>query len=659
MTARATNPLTRNLDALRRNNPGMAEAVEAADPAALTWTQAKPGAVSATRNLDDGTALTLASKYDPQGEADRLIRDLREDHVASAALLGFGLGYHAQRALQQLGQRGLLVIFEPDVAQLRAVLEHLDHSTWLGDPNVVWFGPDADRSEMTAALEVRAATLTQGTKLITHPPGRRLHREAYARFSDDLTEVMSFCRTNLATALVNAARTSRNLAMNLGLYAAGATTEELKDAAKGFPAVCVSAGPSLVRNVELLADPAVRRRVVVIAVQTALQPLLDRGIRPDFVTALDYSPICARFYEGLPDLPDVTLVAEPKANCAILDAFPGPVRMLKNDFNDKLLGGLARPRTAMRSGATVAHLSVYLADHLGCDPVILVGQDLGFSDGLYYAPGTAVHRVWEPELSPFNTIEMMEWVRIARMRGSLRRMEDVRGNPCFTDEQMVTYLKQFERDFKDMSQRGIAVIDGTEGGIPKQHCTTMPLAEALQQHATREVPAIPVPPRQPDPDLLRKAARQLDGRLDELHRLRKLCVRSVDLLQEMKRKADQPVKLDKLFAKLDAEKSVVFGELRTVFELINAVNVIGAFRRQRSDRLIERAGESDTRRMLQQLDRDEDNLSWLGQACDETLVIFEDARERLGASLAQSPEKKSSATITVHPETKNAATTAA
>ena len=36
-------------------------------------------------------------------------------------------------------------------------------------------------------------------------------------------------------------------------------------------------------------------------------------------------------------------------------------------------------KARLPSGATVAHLAYYLAEHLGCDPIIFVGQDLGFS----------------------------------------------------------------------------------------------------------------------------------------------------------------------------------------------------------------------------------------------------------------------------------------
>ena len=72
----------------------------------------------------------------------------------------------------------------------------------------------------------------------------------------------------------------------------------------------------------------------------------------------------------------------------------------------------------LKAGATVAHLSFYLAEFLGCDPIILIGQDLGFVDGLYYKPGTAIHETWGVELGRFNTLETKEWERIVRSRRS-------------------------------------------------------------------------------------------------------------------------------------------------------------------------------------------------------------------------------------------------
>jgi hypothetical protein len=460
--------------------------------------------------------------------------------------------------------------------------------------------------------------------LVTQPLAARNHPDAVQAFSRLITDVLAFCRTNVATSLVNATRTVHNVTHNLAHYAAGPTTDPLIDAAKGCPAVCVAAGPSLARNVDLLADPDVRRRVVVIAVQTALRPLLDRGIQPDFVTAIDYSQISARFYEDLPPLPDVTLVAEPKAHPAILDAYPGPVRCVHNPFNDQLLGDLARPIRPIRAATTVAHLAFYLAQHLGCDPICLLGQDLGFSDGLYYCPGTAVHRVWSPELNPYNTLEMLEWTRIARMRSHLQKIDDWHGEAIYTDEQMLTYLKQFERDFADAPQ---TVIDCTEGGAAKQHAARLPFAQALEQYATRPVPPLPAASEQPSPDRLAAVLDRLAERIEEVKAVRRASRDSIDLLRQMFRHQRDARRMDKLFKKLRPLQRRIDGELNTAFKLVSQLNTVGQFRRAKADRAIAHAGHDAHARQAAQIERDIANLEVTVEACDEAVKTFTAALE--------------------------------
>jgi len=495
-----SNILQQNLKALARRQPELAHRLRDTAPAPLQWAASKTGPLTATLTLPDGgRPLALASKYDPMAEAEKLTEQADLSKHAGIVLLGLGIGHHAALLAERIHESATLIVFEPDVAVLRAVLEQVDHSAWLGANNVELFtASDSDegsvqggRGQLIQQLEPYAGNLTQGCVLITHPPPRKQHSEALNRFAESITDLLAYFRTNVATALVNSARTCENLLANLPYYAAGAAIDDLKDAAKGRMAVCVAAGPSLARNIDLLKDPQVRERIVLITVQTTLKPLLAHGIRPDFVTALDYAEISKRFYEGLPDLPDVTLVAETKAHPAILDSFPGPKRVTWSRFIEMGLPGMEQPRCKIREGSTVAHLSMYLAQFLGCSTIAFIGQDLGFSDGLYYFPGVAMHEVWAPELGPFNTLEMLEWQRIARHRGHLSRHEDVNGNPIYSDEQMVTYLKQFERDFAQAEQ---TILDCTEGGMVKQNTQRMTLADAIAQHAgNTPVPPLPIP----------------------------------------------------------------------------------------------------------------------------------------------------------------------
>ncbi len=622
--ADATDILRANLAALRKSQPALAGRIEVAAPALLEWVEARSGLLTAAIE-HGGRKLSLASHYDPVAEAAKLCRSVDLTRDGCVVALGMGLGYHVQHLAEELGQQGLLIVFEPDVALLRAVFERIDHSAWLGKVNVFLADASTDRAGLINGFDRFTGFATQGTALVTHPPTRQRFAEELSSFSKLVVEVLGYCRTQVATLLVNASRTYTNFLNNVGYYAAGATTNELHNIAEGYPAVCVSAGPSLARNIDLLRDATVRENVVVITAQTTLKVLLAHGIEPDFVTALDYAEISRRFYESLPPLERATLIAEPLANAAILDSYPGPIRTTQSRFLDKLCAGLVEPRVPITCGATVAHLSFYVAQHLGCDPIMLIGQDLGFSDGLYYCPGTAIHDVWMPELGPLNTLENMEWTRIVRHRGLLTRQEDVHGQPIYVDEQMSTYLKQFERDFASVKQQ---VIDCTEGGSPKAHAKRMPLAEALATYATRPLPMIPRPPMRLSPEKLKAVSRRIDETLDEIRALLRLSRDTMDHLRGMLEHQDDRSRMARLFDKIEANKKKVFARPRT-FSLINEMNAMGQFNRNRADRGI-RHGESDhAAKERRQIERDLQNVNWIVQTCEEAIRIFSQAQPRL------------------------------
>ena len=136
-------------------------------------------------------------------------------------------------------------------------------------------------------------------------------------------------------------------------------------------------------------------------------------------------------------------------------------------------------KAKLPSGATVAHLAYYLAEHLRCDPIIFVGQDLGFSDGLCYAPGTSYEDVWRPELSRFCTVEMKQWEQIVRDRFILRQNPDHQGR---ADVHRRTAVHAICSNLSAISPKASTrIIDATEGGVAEARRDQMKLAEAIEQ----------------------------------------------------------------------------------------------------------------------------------------------------------------------------------
>lgn len=673
--------LERNLRALSRVNPRLAQII-AQTPARpdAKFARADDGALTGTVGTEVERA--LASRRRPLDEARRFAQSVDPKAAAIFVVGGFGLGHHVLALGERLAMTGLVVVYEPDVALLRAVLERTDLSPVLGGSkavggassgggvggvggvggaggrmNVAILHDAQDTGAMAQVLQGLEGIVALGVQLVDHAPSKARLEEAapggLARFQERFVSLVKGVKLTIVTTLVQIRTTLRNLTQNLDTYLLRPGLDEWKGALAGRPAVVVSAGPSLARNVELLARPGVRDRVAIIAVQTVLKTLLRKGIRPHVVTALDYSDISARFYEGLSerDVEGVTLVVEPKVNPAVVRAFPGAIRCSGDDYLNQLLTPEFAPkRAALPPGATVAHLAYYLARFLGCDPVALIGQDLAFTDGQYYAAGAAIHQTWSGELSEFRTLESLEWERIARMGRQLHRVQDVLGRTVFTDEQMNSYRLQFERDFlADAHATGegrqpLRVFDCTEGGVRKLHTECCTLEEFLARFA----PATHAPGPADGPPV----AEVLGGRAQRHHapgdnsaggarRLGKVVehVRSVRAkayhVGELSRKAERVLTemadvlddtdhANRLIDEVQRLRREVEG-LEPAYGLVHLLNQSGALARIKADRLLQLdSGLSERQMQERQMQRDAANVRSLAQSADELGRLLDD-----------------------------------
>lgn len=630
--------LERNLRALSATSPGAAEEIRRARARAdATFFLGEDGGLTG-EIAGAGGVRSLGSRRRPLDEGRRLAEQVPVESAGGVCVVGFGLGHHAAALAERMRRTGIILCHEPDTALLRAVLERADHSGWMARTNFVLVTSEDDGA-IAAAVSGAEGLLALGTKILQHPADAARLGEAGERFARRFAHVLQAVRTNVVTTLVQMDVSLRNSLMNLDHYALGPGVADLAGAGAGRPAVVVSAGPSLRRNMEVLGRPGVRERVVIIATQTVLKTLLRAGIRPHFVTALDYHEISRRFYEGLTaeDAAGVTLVAETKANPAILESFPGRVRCVRDRALDTLLGeGLRREMGAVPAGATVAHLAYALARLLRCDPVILVGQDLGFTDGQYYAAGAAIHDTWAPEVNPFNTLEMMEWQRIVRSRATLRRATDHLGRAVYTDEQMATYLVQFEREFLADTRRGLRVIDATEGGVSKRHAEAMPLREAVERFAPEPGAGEPAPGgaragwTAPEPAAWDESRRP--AVVARVRRVRedaagvaRLSRETAALLREMLEHQGDRARVNRLIGAAHAKRDAV-ARLEPAFSLVQHLNQAGMLRRIRADRGIELdASLGPVERQRRQIERDIDNVVWLGDAADRLVELLDGA----------------------------------
>jgi len=156
---------------------------------------------------------------------------------------------------------------------------------------------------------------------------------------------------------------------------------QLRDGLRGHTAILVAAGPDLNERMEYIR--ANRSRAVVIAVNNAVKPLAEAGVRPHLAVINDVTFAAGEVFNHIPPLPGTILAA----HC--LSDLGG------DRFGRKVLFGNYREEIFGRRGELPMHGSVIstafsLARLLGCARAVLVGAQLCSENpwGLAYARGT-------------------------------------------------------------------------------------------------------------------------------------------------------------------------------------------------------------------------------------------------------------------------------
>lgn len=558
---------------------------------------------------DDGREVYVHSKYRPVSEARALVEALDADENPTFFVAGFGLGYHLAE-LERAFERPLLIVTDDDLSLIKLGLCCVDLSEPIAGGRLLLL-TSANRSAVHERLRHAETDIMLGVQFVVLPHTLRCHAEFHAAMRGQLSDFVAFSKLQIVTILRNARITCKNIAYNLPHYLANPGIEVLHGRAAGFPAIVVAAGPSLARNLHQL--DALRERAVIISVQTVLKTLLERGCRPHFVTSLDFHEISTQFFTGIDDLSGVSLVAEPKATWHVLDRYHGTKHVLHNQFVDELLRDAAPPRGRLTAGTTVAHLAFYLAEHLGCDPIILVGQDLAYCEGLYYPPGLPIERTWAPELGRFCTMESKQWERICRGRPILRTVTDIHGQPAYTDDQLFNYAQQFERDFAASSA---TVVHACEGGMKLEGTQIMTLAEAAQRYCTRTLPPglFDAGDGAAQEDRSERAITEIDRRLEELASIREIGEEMIQLLEKLARLVEKPAEFNRNISRVDELRTLIQKYDRT-YRLVIEVSQLAELRRHSADRKLGAVSRETAETARSRLERDREFVESFLDGC--------------------------------------------
>ena len=592
----------RNMRALWRVDPWLAIRVdEIPDEQRYAVEPARRGGFTVRVPGPGESSLYLHSRHDPSDEARLFAENVTIEDKFCFVVSGLALGYHVRALHERLTGDVIIVCIEPSLRMIATALAHVDLSDLIASRRLIILIND-DKNRLHDRLQNYNTLIMLGAQFIQHAPSTRSDPAAYQAITHAISEFVTYTRMTLMTLMANSQITCKNIAMNFVTYVSTPPIDTLRNRFAGDPAIIVSAGPSLSKNIDQLS--ALKGRAVLIAVQTALRPMMQRGIVPDFVTSLDFHEMSRKFFEDVGDLSDVHLVAEPKATWHVLDNYPGPISLLDNSWARLVLGESLGARGGLRAGATVAHLAFYLAAYMGCNPIVFVGQDLAFTGHAFYIPGVEIHHAWRTELNRFNWLEQKEWERIVRNRPILKTVQGNDGSTLYTDELLFTYLEQFEKDIAEVPNR---VINATEGGARIRGTEVMPLERVANEHCAQWINPKRFAYRQGSThrDVSRWPATRdvLRRRVEQLDRVVTTCDELLEVLDELKDLADDPDRFNKRILRVDELRSRIQNE-GEAFRIVNVATQLAEFQRFSADRRLSTATVGDAERARRQIARD-------------------------------------------------------
>lgn len=317
-------------------------------------------------------------------------------HAAGLTRLLVFLGAHPTEQMRAALARkdSVCLVFEPDLERLASFLDGYRTRDMAGK-GVFFVAGDPDRLP-TPLLQMLPENLTDmGYPLFFAAQGLPETLPGYVHRVEELIELFYYRNVlyNLegqdnirGFPLRPMARNAtydrvKHLYENLTACLRSGTLSDILDTLPGSTAILCAAGPALRESLDFIRRN--QDRAVVIAVNSALKPLLAAGIEPHFTVINDTSTASETTLADLPTLPNTLLVA----HCL---ASSGGKSFPRSYFFGNFPGQPFPKRDSLLLHGSVITTAFSLAEYLGCSKAVLAGVQLSSPNPtiLNYASGT-------------------------------------------------------------------------------------------------------------------------------------------------------------------------------------------------------------------------------------------------------------------------------
>lgn len=388
----------------------------------------------------------------------------------------FGMGniLYLKELIENVKVRLNIIIYEPSISIFKKCLDLIDLDGGIQRHLIIFWVEGLGQMILNGMKSILEPLMTvdrlKYVQLFILPNYEKIFEKECEQLVELCNGIARDARVEYNTRVNFAYTSALNAMKNAKFLCNGYKTVQLVDIIpKSIPAIIVAAGPSLNKNIQELKKA--KNKSFIIAVDTALKPLLKQGIVPDMFFIVDAEkPLELFLMDGVEQIP---MVSTMNASPDVLAYHKGKKFFYNRNliFVEKILMHCDTRYGAVDTGGSVATNAFSLLYKVGFETVILVGQDLALTGNRTHADGTFEEKMQEIDVSNCKMVE-----------GNYEELVPTRTDfAVFRDWYVETIRKYREYDPE------FRVINATEGGAKIEGTEIMTLKQAIEQECTKEV----------------------------------------------------------------------------------------------------------------------------------------------------------------------------
>ncbi len=431
---------------------------------------------------ESGREIKLHSSYDPDKEAERSIDAFDKGKSSIILVSGVGLAYHLKYIKKKYPDVRIIALEkEKEIIKicLKLYPEYLENIAIINTAD-----------DLGMIFETMNLADFKGIAHYIHKPSYQLNTEFYEKIISTIKLYISSRISDLLTRFEFEEKWIENIFRNLKHLETAGNVSQLFGKFKGCPGVIVSAGPSLRNNINELKK--IKNKAVIIAVDTSFKILEKHGIKPHFVLTLDAQKQSFKHFSGI-NVENTILIADIVSCPSILNTYPGrKIISTTSKYFQDANGEIIRETTPVidwiekqsgqlgdvQSGGSVATSAFDLLLNMGCNPVVLVGQDLAYSGREYHCSGTYHNDDWIPNINRLNNLDTINQNIIRKRKTKYVTKYGSQGT-VISDFVFDLYKSWFEDSADRVS---ISVVNSTCGGSKIKNTVEMELVDAIKKN---------------------------------------------------------------------------------------------------------------------------------------------------------------------------------